>query len=328
MEVLALSHLLLFFIMAFGLLIIGRLIEKLVMQKRHGWVRLLVIVPQGLINPFANHRPHEIDLSADLYKRLNELNIPFALETAVHNVGEEIHFYISVPTLYSKTTAQLIESLWSNGYVRTAEDYELWLGNSPKNHGHVSAGYLSQAKPYCVPLKSSHRGHFEPFLGILRHMSNLAAVGEGATIQWVVRKADPHLAIDIGNHLQKFRRGEYHPSRHVHEHFILTPKTIKLLEEKVSSPLFAVNCRIITAATTDTAENLLSHLASHFEAGSTTGDQHNNFKLVKPKQIDRLLDAFLSRRFEPSQEMILTADELATYFHLPGSTTSVPKIKR
>ncbi len=328
MNVLATSYLFLFFIIAIGLFLIGRLVEKMLMRQRQGWVRLLVIVPQGLINPFANHKPHEINQSAELYRRLSELNIPFTLEASVHIVGEEILFYISVPTLYSKDTSRLIETLWPSGYVARADEHELWLGNATESDGHVAGGYLAQARPYCIPLKHAQKGHFEPFLGVLRHLSSLAAVGEGAAIQWVVRRADPRLVEDIGSHLQKFERGEYHPSRHVHEQFILTPETVKLLEAKVKSPLFAVNCRIVTAAATGNASELLDHLASHFEAGSTTSDQHNNFKLIKPKQTDRLIEAFLNRRFEPTQEMILSADELATYFHLPGSSTAVPKIHR
>ncbi|KKU74815.1 MAG: hypothetical protein UY00_C0056G0001, partial [Candidatus Wolfebacteria bacterium GW2011_GWA1_47_6] len=39
----------------------------------------------------------EINLSAQLYSILLGLKTPFALESAVHNIGEEIHFYIGVP---------------------------------------------------------------------------------------------------------------------------------------------------------------------------------------------------------------------------------------
>ena len=328
MELIAFSYLLLFFIIAFGILAIGRMVEKMIMEMRHGWVRLIVIVPQGLINPLADHRPHEIFQSAELYKRLGELNIPFTLETVVHSVGEEIHFYIYVPTVFKNNVCKLVETLWPTGYITRADEYELWLANSPENSGHVAVGYLAQAKPYCIPFKSAQRGHFEPFLAILRHLSGLAAVGEGAAIQWIVRRADPRLIEDIGDHLQKFQKGEYHPSRHLHENFLLTRETIKMLEEKVNSPLFAVNCRIITTGVSGNAEHILEHIASHFSAGSATGTQHNQFKLEKPKHPDRLIDAFLSRRFEPSQEMIITANELATYFHFPGPTTAAPKIRR
>ena len=86
---------------------------------------------------------------------------------------------------------RLIETLWPTGYVTPAEDYELWLDSTPENDGHIAAGYLTQVKPYCIPFKSAEKAHFEPFLGVLRHLSNLAAIGEGAAIQWTVRTADP-----------------------------------------------------------------------------------------------------------------------------------------
>lgn len=328
MELIAFSYLLLFFILAFGILAIGRIVERMVEETRHGWVRLLVIIPQGLINPLAAHHPHEIFQSAELYKRLGELNVPFTLEVAVHGVGEDIHFYIYTPKMYAKQTSRLINSLWPTSYVTEADEYELWLDGTMESTTHVAAGYLAQAKSYCVPFKSAHKGHFEPFLGVLQHLSGLATVGEGAAIQWVIRKADPRLIGDIADHLAKFQKGEYHPSRHVHENFLLTKESIKLLEEKVSSPLFAVNCRIVTAAIAGNAMPILKDLASHFSAGSATGSQHNEFKLEIPKQPEKLVDAFLTRRFEPAQEMIMSANELATYFHFPGPTTAAPKIKR
>ncbi len=328
MELLATTYLLLFFSLAWTLVYIGYVFEQQLAARRRGWQRLLVIVPQGLTNPFAGHRISEINQSAELYKRLGELRIPFTLETAVQAVGEEIHFYLIVPRYAVKKSIKLIESLWPTGYVTYADDYELWLADTPAEGGHIAGVYLAQAKPFCIPLKTGFKGHFEPFSGVLRQLSSLAAVGEGAAIQWVVRSADPRLIVDIADHLQKFQAGEYHASRHVHERFLLTPETIKLLEKKAGSPLFAVNCRIVAAGSRGNGKSILRELAGQFEEATLAGDQHNSFSTVSPKNFDKFLESFFNRRFESAQEMILTAEELATYFHFPGPTTSVPKIKR
>jgi hypothetical protein len=328
MDLLAITYLLLFFTLAWSLIYIGYIFEQRMMARRQGWERLLVIVPQGLINPFTEHRFSEINQSTELYKRLGELHIPFTLETAVHSVGEEIHFYILVPRFAMKKTVKLIESLWPTGYVAHADEYDLWLAETPAEGGHIAGAYLTQAKPFCIPLKTAFKGHFEPFLGVLRRLSGLAAVGEGAAIQWIVRPADPRLINDIADHLQKFRGGEYHPSRHVHERFILTPETIKLLEAKARSPLFAVNCRVVAAGARGNGKAILKELVGHMEEATIAGDQHNAFTMVSPKNANTFLDSYFNRRFESAHEMILTADELATYFHFPGPHTATPKIKR
>jgi hypothetical protein len=328
MELLALSYLLIFFIAAAALLLLGRIIEKRMMRERRRWVRLLVIIPQGIAMPLTEHRPHEIALSVDLYKRLHEHGIDFTLETAVHAIGEEIHFYICTRAASTPLTTRLIESLWHASYVTPVDEYDLWSAGMTNENGRWAIGHLTQDRPYCIPLKTSQKGKFEPFSGILRHLSELETVGEAAAIQWVVRPADPRLMHDAAKHLERFGRGEYHPSRHVHEEFILTPATIKTLEEKIRSPLFVVNARLVAATTTGNAHRILRDLASHFVAGSMTSTNHNSFKLVEAKHPEKALEAFFARRFEPAQEMVLTAEEIATYFHLPGASTALPKSKR
>lgn len=328
MELLSTTYLLLFFTLAWVLIYVGYLFEQKMTAGRRGWGRLAVIIPKGAIQPSAQEHHSEVNQSAELYKRLGELHIPFTLETAVHSVGEEIHFYILVPRFALRKTAKLIESLWPTGSVAHADEYDLWLAETPAEGGHIAGAYLTQAKPFCIPLKTAFKGHFEPFLGLLRRLSGLAAVGEGAAIQWVIKSADPRLINDIADHLQKFRGGEYHPSRHVHEKFMLTPETIKLLEAKAQSPLFAVNCRVVAARSGGNGRAILKDLVGHMEEVTTVSDQHNAFVMATPKSADKFLDAFFNRRFEPAHEMILTADELATYFHFPGSMTATPKIKR
>lgn len=328
MDILAVSYFLLFWIVAFGLLVVAREVEKNIAAERTTWVRLLVLVPQGISHPFTEHRPHEIENSTELYKRLHELHIPFTLEVAVHTVGEEIHFYISTPRLHARRVRALIQTLWHTSSVVQADEYELWLDVPTEKDAHVAIGYLGQARSYLVPLQTARRGHFEPLTGVLRHLANLSAVGEAGALQWVVREADAGLMNDIRTHLERLRRGEYHPSRHIHEHFILTPESLGLLEEKVRSPLFAVNCRLVTASADGNATELLEKLANHIEASSVTDNQHNHFKLIRPKNNSKALAEFFARRFEPAQTMILTAQELATYIHLPGPRTPSPKIRR
>ena len=39
----------------------------------------------------------ELNLTSQLLSSMSNLKIPFSLESAVHNIGEEIHFYVCVP---------------------------------------------------------------------------------------------------------------------------------------------------------------------------------------------------------------------------------------
>ena len=50
----------------------------------------------------------------------------------------------------------------------------------PRGDGALSVGHFEQARPYSVPIALARRGHFEPFTGVLRLLSGLAPLGEGA----------------------------------------------------------------------------------------------------------------------------------------------------
>lgn len=322
MTALIVSYIFLFVVAAAILFVAGNAVHARLDARLKGMVHLLVSVPQTPHSLSSRHA-HEVAVTADLYARLHELRIPFVLEAAVHGVGEEIHFYLSVAKIHHSHAVRLIETLIPGAYVTHSEEYQLWLEN-----GNVAGGYLRQTFPSCIPLKTGQKGLFEPFLMMLRALSNLAVVGEGAAVQWVVQPAGPAALADVRDHLQKFERGEYHPSRHLHEAFALTPQSIKLIEQKARSPLFAVNCRLVATELAGNAKGLLKNLLSHLETDPQTHPIHNHLAFTAPKDMQDFFKLFLNRRFAPNQTMILTADELATFFHLPGPATAIPKLRR
>lgn len=325
MTPLAVSYFLLLFVLVGILLWIGVTIANLINKAATGMVRLLVIVPEGLINPFKEHRPGEMHLSQELYRRLGELRIPFVLETEVPALGEEIHFFISVPRRSKKFVAGLIETLWTSGYVADASESEAW--HAGNENGVLKMGYFEQARPYSVPIALARRGYFEPFTNVLRILSKLAPLHEGASIQWVIRPADPRLTADIGALLGELHRGKYHISKHFHETFVITPENLKSIERKIKQPLFFVNGRVATISPDGTKSHAILHEIADQTSADTT-HQVNYLKLVESKHPEKSFAAFLEQAFEEGQTMVLSAEELATLFHLPGATTPIPKIRR
>ncbi len=325
MTPLAVSYFLFLLIITGLVVVIGRAIERKIDSNLQKSSRLLVIVPQGLINPFREHRPSEIALSQELYRRLGEFNISFTLEVEVYGVGEEIQFFITVALHNKKRVVRLIETLWPTVSVEEIDGYENW--HSGTDGSTLTIGYLQQRKPYSMPIEVAHRGHYEPFSHTLRQLSRLTPLGEGAALQWVVRPANPGIAEDINELLRQLGAGHYHISRHLHETFVITPENLKLIKQKVAQPLFIITARVAAASDHLNRANAIVHaLAKTLEGRSS--DQLNQLALQEIKQSDRTIDAFLSRSFEPAHSIILSAEELATVFHFPGPTTPIPKIRR
>lgn len=325
MTTLAVSYFFLLIVIVVAVLWVGVLIANFINKQAGSMVRLLVLVPQGLINPLDEHRKGDTDLSEELYRRLGELKIPFVLETAVPGVGEEIHFYISVPRFRKRDVCRLIQTLWRSGHVTDATDSESW--HVGLEGAVLKTGYFEQARPYSIPIALAHKGHFEPFAGILRLLSKLEPLAEGSAIQWVVRPADPRITSDIGALLQELHDGKFHISKHFHETFVITPENLKLIEQKIKQPLFFVNGRIAAMSRDETkAHAILHEIADHHSM--QISNQLNHLKLVEPKQPEKAFASFLSQSFDEAQTMVLSSQELATLFHLPGPTTPIPKIRR
>lgn len=300
---------------------------KLLYSKKERTIRLLFTVPAGLINPLGEHTPHEIQTSAELYKRLGELGIPFTVEAAVHSIGEEIYFYLIVRESDRFKVAHLVESLWPTGYLGEAEEYDIWLRDQEEK-GSLTAGYLTLTRPYAIPLKTATRGHFEPFVAILKTLSTLKTLGESAALQIIVRPASAGAMGAITKSLDSLERGIYEPA-HTHEGFRITPDSLRTMREKVGTPLFSVNYRIVTAAKHAEAKRIFASISDTIAIHSKDqAQQHNELTVKMPKDQQALMRRFLATSFNPIEEIILNANELATYFHLPGRTTPVPKIKR
>lgn len=325
MTPLAVSYFFLLFIIVGLLLWLGVTIANLINKAATRMTRLLVIVPEGLINPFKEHRKSEIQLSEELYKRLGEMKIPFVLETEVPGIGEEIHFFISVSRRFKKSVALLIETLWDNASLIDITESESW--HAGIENGVLKIGCFEQARPYSIPIRLAKRGHFEPFVNVLRILSKLAPIGEGASIQWIVRPADPRITHDVGTLLTELHNGKYRISKHLHETFVITPENIKNIERKIKQPLFFVSGKVASMTGSETKSHAILHEIAD-QTSSQSTDQINFLQLIEAKQPEKAFKNFLDQTFDDSQTMVLSSEELATLFDFPGPTTPIPKIKR
>ncbi len=285
---------------------------------------LAVTFPRGSTRDRVFNPQQEIEASQELYKRLYEMRIPFALEMAAHGAGEEIHFYIIMPRAYAERAKRQIEILVSDATVTQSGDYDLWTTQGA--HTHMRGAYINQQRSYPLPLKTLKNANLSPFLPILRVMSGLKIIGEGAAIQWIVQPAQRSYGEKIGSLISRLNVGVYRSSELLDKNFIITPETIQLLEEKISQPLFCVNARVVVTADDPARARELSDALARCFIG-TTGANYNEIGQTKPRDPDLFLSEFFSRSFDAEQQMILSASELATLFRFPTAATPAVKVK-
>jgi hypothetical protein len=305
----------------------------------------LIKIPKELPNPNQKEPRDfktEINKSEQLFSNLSSFKKPFVLEVAVPHVGEEIRFYMAVPRNFSEIAIKQVQGLWHNASVTpVTDDYNIFNPN-----GITVGAYCAQKQSFVLPMRTYTEIQADTFASILGAFSKVSEVGEGAALQIVAFPAPEGAKKKIHGFIAQLKRGE--PAKKVFAdspfHFeqfkgalnieqverekaqrVVDEDAVKALEAKIAKPLFRVNVRLLaSAASAFQANDILEGLAAGFSQFASP--IRNEFKLVKVRNAAKLAYQFSFRSFDSSQEMILNAEEIASLYHLPISTTETPRV--
>lgn len=305
---------------------------------------LVIRLPQKLEKEDKDAWLKEMSLSSQLMGILANLKIPFSLEAAVPYIGEEIQFYIAVPGESVQFVMRQIQGLWHDAQVEECDDYNIF-----NSQGETTAVYLSQKINPVLPIRTFEEAGVDTFLPALSTLSKIEAVGEGVAIQVLVKPAPPDFkkqAIDFVYRLKKGERMEdvlkassMISIKDVQRALkgttqdvqapkpVLDEEIIKAIEKKLAKPIFSVNVRLVASAPNMMrASQLVESIAGTYDK-QFTAPLRNDLEIVQPRNLEKLTFQFIFRQFDESQKIILGSDELVSLFHLPTSSTEVPKIK-
>lgn len=272
-----------------------------------------------------------------------------AFEIALHAIGEEIHFYVSVPRAYVDIAEKQITSFLSGARVERVDDYNIF------NPVGVSAGsYLSLAKSFYLPLKTYQNLETDPLNFITNAMSRLEFNGEGCAVQ-VLIKPDRGWQEGGKKILWEMRNGKsfdeargsgsggffeflssiIHPEDKKKEEEkqkmsqrSTDESTIKAIEQKIGKTGFSANIRLVASALTRTrAEAILSGLESSFSQFENSNLNSFTIHRVTDKKLQKLFYNFSFRNFSDSEAMILNSEEITSIYHFPNPYLETKKIK-
>ncbi len=284
----------------------------------------------------------EINMSEQLFSALSSLEAPFALEASVSHIGEDINFYIGVHKDYAQTIVKQIQSIWPGGQIKPAEDYNIF---NPS--GISSSAYVTQKDSYALPIRTYQELESDTFSQIVGGLSKLDEIGEGAAIQILVTPAPKSARVAIGSRIKRLKEGESlkevlnampslsniaktlsttNKDKDIPKMKIVDEQAVKALDMKAGKPLFGVNARIVGSGPTQMhAEAIVNGIVTGFSQFSAPF--RNNFKVVRPRNLDKFNYQFVFREFDESQMLIVNSEELASFFHLPTTSTNIPRIK-
>ncbi len=306
----------------------------------------LIKVPRESPAANASEKDFKVEIGRfeQLLASLTSIKKPFIFEIAVPHVGEEIHFYLGVPKLSSEVATKQVQGFWNGASMELVED-DFNIFNV---HGATSAAYVMQKENYALPIRTYMELGMDSFASIVGGFTKVSEIGEGAALQLVVRPLKTDAKKLVHGYIESLKKGE--PLKKVFGHefpvsfsdvgHILNPQkedeakrervvdeeAAKALEAKIAKPLFEVNVRLLASASSKfQADDILNGLTAGF--GQFGSPLRNEFKIIKPRNSKKLVHQFVFRNFEPSQTMVLSSEEIASFYHLPTSTTEAPKIK-
>ncbi len=312
----------------------------------------LVRVPKGSADEKGNGTEgndfkSELAHFEQLLGSLAAIRKPFAFEVAVPHVGEEIHFYMVVPKLSSETAAKQVQGLWSGASVeRVDDDYTVF-----NVHGATMAAYIIEKENFALPVRTYAELGVDSFESIVGAFARINEIGEGASLQIIARPAFPSAKKTIHGYIELLKRGEKlekvfksgfatglsdaakllnpdskEQQKKKEKEKVVDDEAVKALTAKASKPLFDVNVRLVASAGSQfQADDILDGLAAGFSQFASP--MRNEFKVVKPRNPKSLIEKFIYRTFDDSQKMTLSAEEIASFYHLPISSTETPHVK-
>jgi len=286
----------------------------------------------------------EINLSEQLLASLSSFKFPFAFEVAVHHIGENIHFYMAVHKSVSEAAIKQIQGIWSDAQVMPAHEFNVF------NPAGVHLGaYLTQKENFALPIKTYQEIEGDTLGPIVSGLAKLDDIGEGGALQVIILPAPNSFKKSIIKYIESLKKGESvktvlktslapamsdfrnafsikDDKEKKEEPKIVDESAVKALEMKVSKPLFWVNVRVVASAGNNMqAEHLLNGLTTGFS--QFAAPVRNQFKINIPRNPEKLIYKYSFREFSGAEAMVLNSEEVASFFHLPISSTDTPRIK-
>ncbi|MDP2586613.1 MAG: type IV secretion system DNA-binding domain-containing protein [Candidatus Komeilibacteria bacterium] len=267
----------------------------------------------------------------------------------------QIYFYLSIPDYLKDTLEQQIHAAWPFALVEEVEDYNIFLAQ-----GAIAGAYLKFRRDFIFPIKTYRKMDGDPLNSLTNSLSKIMDNGQAA-IQIVARSSHKRwhnkgvtvaremqqgksLRVALGkagfgNIFDKFfgfigaffkffivSKKKNDLNSQTHHLSPLENETVKAIEEKTSKAGLDVNIRVIVSSKNqDLADSSLNNILNAFSQFNVY-EFGNSFKKAGFVSKNRLVSDFIHRSFIEKYRLILNAEEMASLWHLPLSTSETPNI--
>ncbi len=281
----------------------------------------------------------------------------FTIEIANANGSEEFVFYSAVPDSLRELFEKQVHSLFAGVKVREEKnDYNIFNAE-----GSTVGSFASLSKNPIYPIKTYEKFEVDPLAVIMNSFSKIDRDGEGAAVQFLVRKAPSDYIGKWKNSLRDLEKGE-RTSVAIDVPFSVGGKIIKAVSDlihgsspskkdsedkkesskidqgaidnvkaKTSSPIAMVCIRLLASAVDEhSAREILDHIEASFAQFENAGYNKLVFSEAVGSRLREMEKQFSWRIFSKRESFPFNRRELTTVMHFPTShlKASAPQLKR
>jgi hypothetical protein len=241
----------------------------------------------------------------------------------------DIRFYVFAPNKYRDFIEKQINGAYPDAEIvpvneETAKQNKAHVIGTEYNifseEGKVAFTSLKQKGYDYIPIKVYKDLPVDALSSITSVLAKMG-IGEGATIQILVRPAGSHWKHAGRGYISSTKKNEADPKTAKYK---TDTKELEVIENAISKPGFDVVIRIVVSAKTKVAAE--AHLNNIVNAFSQFSDK-NSFTQNSHRIKGWFMKDFIYRYFPiRGQSSILTSEELATIFHFPNKSVVTPGI--
>jgi len=338
-----------FLLIYFTVLLLKRYMEYQKIRLSLNYSLLLVELPKYHYLPKTETQVkviEEIHNFENFINSLSNIKNPIIFEIATPHSGEEIFFYVSVPKKYIQQVQKAIKAFWPGSEVSLIkEDYNIF---NPE--GVVLGSYIKLKNHYFRPIRTYKEiaiSNVDTLDSLLGAFNKLKKEGEGLAYQVIIQPLGGREAKRIKKVIERLKEGKSFEEAVSHKEYLEIFRTkeekdkkemeekkkmideylIKNIENKMLKPFFKVNIRILMSANNIfEGEEVISTIESAFHQFINPGINEFTIHRVKGRKLAKLIYDFSFRLFNPSQNIILNSEEIASIIHFPTSYTKSPLI--
>jgi uncharacterized protein DUF87 len=310
----------LLFLLGYGLLIWYKWRNR--EERSLKLITLLVAVPQD--NEVKIDAMEQIITSlGSLYResKLKFLQGLISQESAcleIIGTNEDIKFYISIPEKYQDLMEKQIYSVHAGADIKVVEEANIYSKN-----GTIEYAWLGMGKSPFHPLKTYKELATDPLASISSVLSKLSK-DETISLQLVVTPIGDKWKNGGKSFVSNTKKAESNPEKASYK---VDARHLEAVENKFSKVGFEVAIRIVAVAPNrQIAKTNIENTKACFDQFESPW---NNFKSKKIKLKGIFMDDFIYKypvMFWLKNKVVLSADELASIYHLPNKSIETPNI--